>query len=65
MYGLGITGCVSINLFIGWVLGIAVGKTHLSESDAVYLLQVVLSTPKATGGKVQLFFDLHDIIDIR
>ena len=55
MDGLGIAGGVGVDLLVGGVGGVAIGKTHLGESYAVDLLEEMLGAPKAAGSKIKVF----------
>ncbi len=56
MYGFGIAGGVGIDLFVGGVGSVAVGKAHLGGENTVDLTQEVFGAPKATGSKIDFFF---------
>ena len=57
--GFGVACGIGINLLIGWVLGVAVGKAHFGFDHTFYLLKEVLCTPEATSSQVNLFFHFY------
>ena len=54
MYRLSIAGRVGIDFFISRVLRMAIGKSYLCTQYSLYLLKVMLCTPKTSPRKVDV-----------
>ena len=46
MHGLGITGRVRIDLFVGRIVRLSVRKTHFRLNDSGYLFEEMLRSPR-------------------
>ena len=50
MHGLGITGRVRIDLFVGRIVRLSVRKTHFRLNDSGYLFEEMLRSPETSSG---------------
>ena len=53
--GLGKARGVGVDLLVGGVVGMAVGKAHLGEKDTVNLFEKMLGAPKAPSREIEIF----------
>jgi hypothetical protein len=55
MYGLGMTGGIGINLFVGRVVRLTVRKTHFRLYNSVNLFEEMLRAPETSSGQIYMF----------
>ena len=52
MHRFGITSSVRINLFIGRVIRVAIGKAYFGVCDTLYLLEEMFGAPETAAGEI-------------